>query len=355
MKRIRLFGAVVAVLSILSTAHGTGKKQPDLEAVNRCISGHVVDYTFNHGVDNRIWSAALNQKRDLYVYLPPAYDAGKKYPIILFLHGFMTDEQSFLHYLVIPLDRSITSGQLPPVIVAAPDGSLEGRASFFSAGSFFVNTKAGNFEDYIIQDVWSFLLTNYPIRPEQEAHVLAGASMGGFGAYNLAMKYQETFHVVVGIFPPLNLRWVDCHCRYMADFDPCCWGWRTSVDRGHEHIGRFYHGLITIRLKQVIDPLFGRGPEAIAAISRENPIEMIDRLGLKEGSLAMYVGYGGKDEFNLDAQVESFLYRARERGLTVTVAYEPYGKHNVATAQKLLPGIMDWLRPRLTPYSPDAR
>ena len=31
--------------------------------------------------------------------------------------------------------------------------------------SFFINSNAGNFEDYIVQDVWSFLVANYPIRP----------------------------------------------------------------------------------------------------------------------------------------------------------------------------------------------
>jgi S-formylglutathione hydrolase FrmB len=312
----------------------------------------VVDRTHNHGVDRRLWSPALCQKRDLYIYLPPGFDPGQFYPGILFLHGFMEDEHAFLQYVVEDLDRSIATGRLPPVIVAAPDGSLNGTASYFSAGSFFINSKAGRFEDYIIQDVWGFLTSRFPIRPEREAHVLAGDSMGGFGAYNLAMKYPDLFKVVVGIFPPLNLRWVDCHGRYMANFDPCCWGWRTEVDRGHEVIGRFYAGLITIRLKKVVDPLFGRGPEAIEAVSRENPIEMIDRLGLQDGVLEMFVGYGGRDEFNLDAQVESFLYRAKQRGLGVSVAYDPQGRHNPSTAKKLFPAMVDWLAPRLVPYSP---
>jgi hypothetical protein len=66
----------------------------------------------------------------------------------------------------------------------------------------------------------------------------------------------------------------------------------------------------------------------------------------------LYVAYGGKDEFNLDAQVESFLYRAREKCLPVGVGYLPKGRHNVKTALQLLPGIIDWLRERLEPYGP---
>jgi hypothetical protein len=57
----------------------------------------------------------------------------------------------------------------------------------------------------------------------------------------------------------------------------------------------------------------------------------------------MYVAYGGQDQFNIDAQAESFLYRARQRGLTVGTGYDPRGRHNQATARRLLPGIIDWL------------
>src|SRR5262245_29620540 len=42
-----------------------------LDKINRRLHGQVIDYTHNHGQDNRIWSEALQCKRDLYVYLPP--------------------------------------------------------------------------------------------------------------------------------------------------------------------------------------------------------------------------------------------------------------------------------------------
>ena len=79
---------------------------------------------------------------------------------------------------------------------------------------------------------------------------------------------------------------------------------------------------------------------------------MLDRTGLQEGELAMYVAYGGRDQFNIDAQVESFLYAARQRGLTVAVGYDPKGKHDLATAGRLLHGIREWLAPQIAPYSP---
>src|SRR5207244_2068960 len=134
-----------------------------------------------------------------------------------------------------------------------------------------INSKAGDFEYYMIQDVWGILLANYPILPEREFQILAGASMGGGGAYNLAIKYRDQFGIVVGMFPPLNTRWVNCHGRYRARFDPCCWGWRTDFRR-REVVARFVG--VPIRLKLLLDPIVERHnhQKAIEEISRENPI-----------------------------------------------------------------------------------
>ncbi len=338
-------------LPTLPVAAGPLKLHDPLKQVNAKLAGQVVDHTHNHGQDRRIWSNALRQCRDLYVYLPPGFDPHKTYPFVLWLHGFAQDEEAFLTQVVQPIDRAIVCGQLPPVIVAAPDGSLDGKACFTPTGSFFINSRAGLFEDYIMRDVWDFVHARYPLRPEREANVLAGVSMGGFGAYNLAIKYRERFKIVVGVMPPLNMRWVDCRGRYMGNFDPCCWGWRTSLDRNHEIVGRFY-GVVIIRMKQVVGPLFAGGPKDIRLIARENPIEMLETHNVQDGELAMYVAYGGKDQFNVDAQAESFLHVARQRGIQVTIGYEPDGKHDLATALRLFPAIIEWLRPQLEPFRP---
>jgi pimeloyl-ACP methyl ester carboxylesterase len=325
-----------------------------LDRLNRRMGGQVIDYTNHHGHDNRIWSEALHQKRDMYVYLPPHFDPNKCYPLVFWLHGFTQDEYSFVQSIVERLDRMIVEGKLPPAIVVVPDGSLSGRSgiTFLSPGSFFLNSKAGNFEDYVMQDVWDFMHKHYPIRPERGAHAMVGVSMGGGAAFRLAIRYRDRIGTAVGFMPPLNLRWVDCHDNYMANFDPDCWGWRTDFSHGHETVGRFL-GFVRIQLKRVIDPLYDRkDPETLARISEENPIEMIDRLDLKPGELELCVAYGGKDNFNIDAQVESFLYVAKQRGLCINVCYDPKGRHNGATANRLFPCVQEWLAPRLEPYAP---
>lgn len=348
MKNAPWVGAVLALGFTLSTASAgpLGLYCPFLlERRNHQLCGHVVDFTHNHGSDNRIWSEVLHEKRDLYVYLPPGYDPCKKYPVALWLHTFREDELGVLKDVFPIFDKAMVCGKLPPFIIVCPDGSTQGRRSFFSAGSFFVNSDAGNFEDYVMTDVWNFMMTHFPIRPEREAHFIMGASMGGFSAYNLGFKYRDRFKTIVGVFPPLNLRWVDCHGRALGNFNPCCWSWREEL-KPHEVIARFL-GVITVRMSQITDPLYGRGPDVIARMAAENPIEMLERLNIKPGEQDLYIAYAGKDQFNIDAQVESFLYVAHERGLEIQVGYEPKGRHSLGTAKQLFPAIADWLAPRL--------
>jgi poly(3-hydroxybutyrate) depolymerase len=349
-KRWCILAALLALACSATNAraHGTLKAKVKV-FVDLHLEGTLIDRTCNHGHDRRIWSRSLYQKRDLYVYLPPGYDSKQAYPIMFYFHGFAQDEQTFLQ-IVPRIDKAIVDGKLPPVIVAAPDGSINGEACFEKPGSFWINSDAGPFEDYVLQDVWDFLVSNFSIRPEREAHILTGVSMGGFGAFNLGIRHRDVFGVVAGIFPPLNLRWMDSHGNPQANFDPRCWGWRSSFDEPREVLARF--GVAKVRLADILHPVFGSGDHALAEIIANNPIELVDRTHMRNGDLQMFIGYGGRDEFNIDAQIESFLYLCKHRGITVSVAYDPKGHHNAATAVECAPALLEWLAQRLTQLGP---
>ncbi len=335
---------VLAWLGLSATAARAFEKDVP---VNARIKGRVVDHTSNHGKDNRIWARSLFQKRDLYVYLPPGYCKEQQYPIMIFMHGFAQDEQSLL--AIVPyIDAAIACGKLPPLVIASPDGSLDGKGCLDKPGSFFLNSNAGPYEDFVLQDVWDFVTQNYSIRPEREAHILAGVSMGGFAAFNLGIRHRKAFGIAIGVHPPLNLRWADSDGNPKAAFDPRKWGWRQGYDNPREVVACI--GPVKIRLGDVIQPAFGVGDEALLAITQNNPIEMLDRCKLRNGELSMFVGYGNRDEFNVDAQVESFLYYAKFRGIGLHVANDPGGRHDEATAIRFIPSIVRWLAPQLAPY-----
>jgi S-formylglutathione hydrolase FrmB len=346
MTRGRWFIAL-ALLALLTCEGSTALfcKRCNLERINRCLGGQVLDFTHNHGADRRIWSNALCQKRDLYVYVPPGYDPKQSYPLAIYLHGAVQDEQFFLENLVERLDHAIASGDLPPLVIAVPDGSMFGEPSICKPATFFANTNAGNFEDWVMQDVWNFVMENFSIRPDRDGHMLMGASMGGSAAFAHAIKHKDRVKIAIGMVPALNLRWVDCCGRYWSKFDPNCWGWRTEL-RPNEVIGK-PSVIFCFRFKDFFDPLFARDANAIERISQINPIEMLDHYQIKNGELDMFVAYAGCDEFKMDAQCESFLYRCKERGIDVGVAYDPCGHHDLATAIRLMPEVQRWAAPRL--------
>src|SRR5262245_40850261 len=192
----------------------------EIERLNRKLRGQLLDFTSNHGADRRIYSPALGVKRNLYLYLPPDYNPQNRYPLMIWMHGILQDDKAFLDYAHF-FDDAIAEGRLPPVIIAAPDGVIQGKL-LINGGSFYINSEAGRYGDYIVDDVYGFVCANFPVRPEREAHVLIGGSMGGFGAYHLAIKHKDRFAVAVGLMPALNLRYSDCHGRYFAPFDPNC-------------------------------------------------------------------------------------------------------------------------------------
>jgi S-formylglutathione hydrolase FrmB len=317
-----------------------------LKLHNACLHGEVVAYAREHGDDRRLWSSALQERRDLFVYLPPGYDPCQRYPMVLWLHGIIENGRTPITNAIPYFDKAISCGRMPPVIVVMPDGHIPG--SFFD--SHFLNIRAGNYEDYLLQDVLPFVESNYPIRPEREARGIMGFSLSGWAAYSVALKNTNRFGAVVGILPPLNMRWVDCHGNAKSRFDPNCWGWRTELEK--DELITCAYG-IPATLKRAIEPYFGWGPEGLAWLSRENPIELLDAYQIQPNEIAMYISYIKHDEYNVAPQVESFLYVAAHRSLDVTVDYHPLiPTHNVLVCMNRFPRALEWLGSRFTCYAP---
>ncbi len=124
-----------------------------------------------------------------------------------------------------------------------------------------------------------------------------------------------------------------------------------SFDRPFEVLGRYFF-VFTIRERKVGPPLYGRrNPDTAALIGQDNPIEMLDAYDVRNGEFNLYIAYAGRDNFNLEAQAESFLYRAGQRGVHIDVDYLPNGHHDKATVLRMLPPALDWLGDRLRPYA----
>lgn len=340
----------VTLLSAVSVDAGPIRvPQPwELRRFNQSLQGQVQDFTHNHGQDLRFYSDALSKRRDMYVYLPPGYDGIKKFPVMVWLHGFSQDEKD-TKSLAKKFDAAVASGQIPPMIIACPDGTFNGRPSANNSGSFYLNGVRGKYEDYLI-DVWNFLQRNFAIRPEREAHVLAGASMGGTSAFNLAFKYREIFGVIIGVMPLLHLRYADCHGNRKAPFDPDCIG-QIENYRPMTMAGRLLL-VVPVRYGKAMRPVFGTREHVQERLPAENPVEMLDLYQIQPGEFKMFIAYGARDQFNGSAMSESFLHFAGLRGITAEVSVHPTGRHNKRTGMAFFNALADWLTPVLLPYVP---
>jgi pimeloyl-ACP methyl ester carboxylesterase len=71
-------------------------------------------------------------------------------------------------------------------------------------GSFYVNSPVtGNWEDFVVHDLVEYIDDNYRTLPRAGSRGIAGHSMGGFGALNIAMKHPDVFSAVYSISPGL--------------------------------------------------------------------------------------------------------------------------------------------------------
>jgi poly(3-hydroxybutyrate) depolymerase len=345
----RLVAAFVLLASAAAPARAQVFALVNLDHLNSKLRGRVIDFTKNHGADRRIISPILGRPRDLYVYLPPGYDPSIAYPLILFLHGADVDEHDFLDPGDLKaLDWMISRGEVPAAIIAAPDGTYEGKNRITSTHSLWVNGLGGRFEDHVVYEIVPFLRQTYSIRPERQAHALLGVSAGGFGAMAIGLKHRDLFAAVATIAGPLNMRIDNIQGRYSDDFDPSTYRERTEYDP-NMIIARYYLGLLRRRVKTYLEPIYGPGPDMITKIARDNPADLLSSTGLQPGELAMYVNYPGCDNYNFDAQDQSFAWLAAQRGIAVELSEVAGGRHNLPYIERAEPPAYLWLGRQILP------
>lgn len=134
--------------------------------------------------------------RDVMVYLPPTYKANsrQRYPVVYMLHGFTDDTDHWWgvvpHFVSVPqsMDRSLASGVAKEMILVMPNAYTRYQGSMYSN-----SVTTGNWEDYVVRDLVSYVDRHYRTIAHVNGRGLAGHSMGGYGALRIGMKHPEVF------------------------------------------------------------------------------------------------------------------------------------------------------------------
>ncbi len=185
----------IAVLTLIFTVLliGCGPDRPDLQ---------IVTVPAPSLSDNLIGTSIEQQ---VAVYLPPMYNMDeRRYPVVYFLPGYSTPIEAFVYgsfqgfELKASLDSLIRNGIIHEMILVIPNGSTP------FGGSFYVNSPvSGGWENYITRDLVAYVDSTYRTIASPGSRGIAGHSMGGYGALNLAMLHPDVYGSVYSISPGL--------------------------------------------------------------------------------------------------------------------------------------------------------
>ena len=129
---------------------------------------------------------ALEFRGDVLLFSPPGIERLDRLPLLLLMHGVYGCQWNWWlngEIATIAMEM-LRNGTTIPMMIAMPSDGLWGD------GSGYVPHQHGNYEKWIVDDIPQCLREQFPqLHPEK--FLIAGLSMGGYGAMRLGMKYAS--------------------------------------------------------------------------------------------------------------------------------------------------------------------
>lgn len=152
-----------------------------------------------------VFSLRLGKEIPYQLYLPPGYDAMGtiRYPVLYLLHG-RGDQMTAWTAIKPELDRLIADGRIPALIAIMPDAPSSRRAGYYIDSQFSgtAGLPAGEpVESAITQDLIVQVDTTYSTKTDRLSRIVAGYSMGGYGALRYALAHPELFGAAIILSP----------------------------------------------------------------------------------------------------------------------------------------------------------
>jgi len=133
------------------------------------------------------------------------------FPVLYLLHGLSDDHTAWTRRT-----RLEDYVQGLPLIVVMPDG---GRGFYTDSRS----NPRGLSETLMVRDLVGFVDATFRTIPDRAGRVVAGLSMGGYGAVKLALKHPGLFSAAVGHSGALgfgHVAWAELEPEWGAEFAP---------------------------------------------------------------------------------------------------------------------------------------
>ena len=145
-----------------------------------------------------IYTKLLDREVEVELFLPPeAHSSEKKYELLLLNDG--QDNASVR--VKETVERLTSEGLINEIIVAGvragdrmQEYGVASKPDYLKRG-----LKAKAYTKYIVSELIPYLLYKYPVDPSPSQHAIAGYSMGGLSAMDIAWNHPEVFNKV-GVF-----------------------------------------------------------------------------------------------------------------------------------------------------------
>lgn len=219
MRRVLLSVALVVatVVGIKAQPGGGmmfgGFQQPDVKFNDyiEAPAGYDVEKSnVEHGIIQVLEykSTTVGTNRLVTVYLPPKYDASKKYPVLYLLHGIGGDHQEWMQGVPnVIMDNLYSQNRAVPMIIVMPNGrALPNDKPEGNIYSQEMQQGFANFEKDLLIDLIPFIEGKFSTYTDREHRAIAGLSMGGGQSLNFGLGNMDKFAYVGGFSSAPNTR-----------------------------------------------------------------------------------------------------------------------------------------------------
>ncbi|HSB64755.1 MAG TPA: alpha/beta hydrolase-fold protein [Thermoanaerobaculia bacterium] len=166
-----------------------------LLAAFSCLGAHASA----SGLEERLLVPALPEAVRVVVMTPPSYrsDPARRFPVLYFLHDGRGDENVFFGQgLADALEKDMREGRLPEMLVVVPRG----------VGTWFVDAPGGgsHYATFLNRTLVPYVDARYRTVASRGARLVAGISMGGYGALRWAFAEPDLFCAAGGLSPAVE-------------------------------------------------------------------------------------------------------------------------------------------------------
>ena len=198
----------------------------DWDRLDEIPHGSVTRHTF--------YSTVTGKYEVCLVYLPPAFDYRKQYPVLYLQHGYGENETGWIYqgHAGRIADRLLLDGRMEEMIIVMGNGmaSTEGMdKNRLLANALFPNI--------LLSDLIPFIEAKYPVKTDKWSRAMAGLSMGSYQTSLVTLSNPDMFGYA-GLFSGfLRAPWGEEESDRLSILD--------NPERFHESFRVFYRAMGT--------------------------------------------------------------------------------------------------------------